>query len=144
MPPPSRKRTHPGELSTKHMSDCLEAILPANVPILTNGALEGLRRLHEGFLQRVSAELGKSKSTGVVQPQEVMELLERMGYADLAKEAMTKMDEAGAAIRPSADTKGRATKKKKSPKWSTDMEAEQERLLAKSRQTMVGNKPDPS
>lgn len=143
MPPTSRKRSHPGELSTKNMTDLLETILPESLPLLTNGALEGLRLVHEAFLQQVAAELAKSDSKGIVQPHEVVKLLGQLGYADLAKEAMAKMEETAAGIASSGDVKGKKTKKKSRQLWTTDMEAEQERLLALSRQTMVGNKADP-
>lgn len=143
MPPTSRKRAHPGELTTKNMTDLLETILPETVPLLTNGALEGLRLAHEAFLQQVAAELAKSESKGIVQPKEVVKLLGQLGYADLAMEAVAKMEETAAGIASSGDVKGKKTKKKKSQQqWTTDMEAEQERLLALSRQTMVDNKAD--
>jgi len=107
---------------------------------LTNGALEGLRLAHEAFLEKIAAELQKSESKGIVQPNELEDILCRLGYANLAKEAKTKMKETESTV---LDSKTKLNKKKKSQFWTTDMEAEQERLLAQSRTTMVGKNKDP-
>jgi len=136
----ARKRPRPGELVTRQVADVLEVILPDTVPPLTNGALEGLRLAHEAFLEKIAAELQKSESKGIVQPNELEDILCRLGYANLAKEAKTKMKETESTV---LDSKTKLNKKKKSQFWTTDMEAEQERLLAQSRTTMVGKNKDP-
>ena len=138
--PNSRKRTRPGELTTSQVVDLMKTLLPETMPLLSNGALEGLRRAHEVFLHEIACELAKSESKGPIQPGEVGEILCHLGYAELATEALTKVE----ACAISFVGEKRVSKKKKSQqKWTAIMEAEQEKLLEQSRHTMVGDNKRP-
>lgn len=136
----SRKRVRPGELTTTQVADLMETLLPETTPLLSNGALEGLRRAHEAFLHDIACELAKSESKGPIQPSEVGEILCHLGYTDLAKEALTKVEASAISV---VGEKRVSKKKKSQQKWTALMEAEQEKLLEQSRYTMVGDRETP-
>ena len=90
----------------------------------SRGAIEALRVCHAQFLSLIAAELAllcSDTATVTLQPTHVDQCLEKLGLAGYKRQTTTT-----SAI-------PRAKKRKK---WSLELQAEQEKLLTLSKQTM--------
>lgn len=95
------------------------------------GAVEALRLCHVQFLSRITSELaqlGDEDEQFTIQPNHVDECLQKMGLSDYSKKLRS--------AKPTSTKKPASRNTKKRKNWSTEMEAEQERLLAQSKQTV--------
>lgn len=127
--PPKKRKGRP--TSSAEMYAALDALQLSSDEI-SPGAVEALRLLHVAFLSRITSELaqlGKKDEQLTIQPKHVNECLEKMGFSDYVEELGSNDDKKVAAT-------GRKKISKKRTKWSADMEAEQERLLAQSKVTV--------
>ena len=124
MPPKKKSRV----ISTADTYVALDALnLCSNQ--FSRGAVEALRICHAQFLARMTSELallGDEDEPFTIQPNHVDECLEKLGFADYSETLRIANRNQKAPAR-------RNTKKRK--QWSADMEAEQERLLAQSKET---------
>jgi hypothetical protein len=132
----SRKRPA-GQIAPCQMLEIATSIANSSSPArstattFTDGAIEGLRTSHHKFLQRIAEELVK-QDKDVVSQNDVVTALNEMGLSELAQEAVG-MCTGGAA------TGGKSKKRKKiktKMKWTKEMEDEQEKLLAQSKEAM--------
>jgi len=125
--PPKKKK---GRVTlSAEMYSALDALhLPSDE--FSPGAVEALRLCHVQFLSRMTSELallGREDEQFTIQPEHVDQCLEKMGFADYTEKL-------GSTTNTSK--KKAASRSKKRKKWSTEMEAEQERLLAQSKETI--------
>ena len=141
----SRKRPA-GQIQSSQMLEIASKLIPKAT--FTDGSIEALRVCQTNFLQQLAHELvALDKFTYT--PNDVVEALTSMGMADIAHEAFRSCcDAKGAATEtigqstPTTASDGNSVKrtrkagKKKAPKWSQEMEDEQERLLAKTKTDM--------
>lgn len=96
------------------------------------GAVEALRIAHVQFLSRIASELaqvGNENEQVTIQPHHVDACLAKMGFAEYTDKLKNTTTSKKKASRSSSN-------KKRKAKWSAEMEAEQERLLAQSKQTI--------
>jgi len=113
--------------------------------VLTDAAVQALVVCHEHYLQILAAELASKQETesrSVVSKAEVEAALKQLGWEDLIPPAVVASVAASAAARPPPPQQslGRSKKKMKHAIWTADMEAEQERLLAASKNRALGGK----
>lgn len=96
------------------------------------GAVEALRVAHVQFLSQIASELAQQCS-------EKKQITLQLHHVDTCLENMG-LEEFTAKLQNSTHTSNRPSKDKKTNKkrkqWSAEMQAEQERLLAQSKQTM--------
>jgi hypothetical protein len=125
MPPKKRKATTSAETYA--------ALEKLNLPPeeFSPGAVEALRLCHIQFLSRITtelAQLGNDDEQLTIQPSHVDECLEKMGFSDYTAKL--------ANSTATSTQKKAASRSKKPKKWTPEMEAEQERLLAQSKKTV--------
>lgn len=126
--PPKKKRAK--ETSSAEMYAALDAL---KLPDFTPGAVEALRLLHIQFLSRITSELaqlGNDDEQLTIQPKHVDECMEKIGFSDYVAQLGKATESEGKKAASSR------SKKKRKTAWSAEMEAEQERLLSQSRQTV--------
>lgn len=136
----SRKRKQPCFLSSSQLLEITQTLCPDHD--MTNGAVEGLRVSLEMFLARLGKELSSDvgERQSIISTRDVTDALTRMKLQKLAKQASEYLAE-------NAAQKGNTRAKRKPPKrkkieWTREMEVEQERLLAESREK-VNEKTEP-
>lgn len=119
--PPKKKRKQ--VITTVDTIAALDRVrLPSNS--FSRGAIEALRVCHAQFVSLMAAELALLCSDTVtitLQPSHVDQCLEKLGLAE---------------YRPQTIKTPAAPRAKKRKKWSTELQAEQEKLLTQSKQTM--------
>lgn len=101
----------------------------------TDGAIEGLRISHHTFLHRLAEEIAK-QDKDVVSQKDVLAAMNELGLSELAQEAvgLQLQQQAGGTTTGSASKKWKKSKSK--VKWTKEMEEEQEKLLAQSKEAM--------
>lgn len=123
--PPKRKRKQ--VITTVDTIAALDRVqLPSNS--FSRGAVEALRVCHAQFVSLLAAELALLCSdtvTVTLQPSHVDQCLEKLGMAEYKRQTIK--------TTPAAAAAPRANKRKK---WSAVLQAEQEKLLTQSKQTM--------
>lgn len=133
----SRKRAA-GQIAPSQMLEIATRIVAWSEPkttvetatTFTDGAIEGLRVSHHCFLERLAAEVAKRDKL-LVSQNDVVEALREMGLTELAQEALRR------CAAPSAKgAKARKKRGSKNQKWTKEMEEEQEKLFAQSKEFM--------
>mmetsp|Transcript_5463 Transcript_5463/g.8992 ORF Transcript_5463/g.8992 Transcript_5463/m.8992 type:complete len:154 (-) Transcript_5463:423-884(-) len=144
----SNKR-HAGQIGPSQMVEIANRIIAASPPpnaaaatattatttpttTFTDGAIEGLRVSHHRFVQRLAEELAKQDTTWVVE-QRIVDAMNAMGMPELAQEALRRSEKAP-KIEVNEKKKRRMKPVKK--KWTKEMEVEQEKLFAQSKEAM--------
>jgi hypothetical protein len=126
------------EIATS-ISNSSSLVSGASTTTFTDGAIEGLRISHHAFLQRVAEELAK-QDKDVVSQTDVVAALTEMGLSEMAQEAVglcEQQQKQGGAATGAKGIKPKKWKKLKSKvKWTKEMEEEQEKLLAQSKEAM--------
>lgn len=151
----SRKRPA-GQIQSSQMLEIASKLMPNAT--FTDGSIEALRVCQTSFLHQLAHELVALDKFSYT-PNDVVEALTSMGMEDIAQEALRRCCcETTAAM--SSTTAGELTittasegksakpstkaRKKKAPKWSQEMEDEQERLLAQTKKDMEQQHMDAS
>lgn len=123
MPPKKKRKQMITTVDTIAALDRLQ-LLPSKS--FSRGAVEALRVCHAKFLSIIAAELALLCSdtvTVTLQPSHVDQCLEKLGLEEYKRQT----------IKTPA---GGAPRAKKRKKWSLELQAEQEKLLTLSKQTM--------
>jgi hypothetical protein len=114
------------------MDQCYESLVKLRPDtIFTTGAVKALAMIHTSFLQVVGAELARQEeSVTRLKETHVEQALKQVGFGDLCGQAKVLLDKS------TSIKKAKPTKRKRGA-ITADMQAEQERLLAASKQHMM-------